>query len=325
VTEGERFSVKSREAALVFNNVMLSAILGIVLIGTLYPLVTEAMGEKVSVGPPYFNPVSAVFAIPMLLVLMVGPLLRWRNDNPARHKSAMLIALALIVLSALVFAFGGHIAVMPLLGLALAPALAVASVLPLRGRKLRLVPLATWGMVVAHFGVAVALAGMACDSAFSQQHLIAARPGETTTVGPWTIRLARVSPVAGPNWTAMEGELEASYAGGAPVHLRPQSRMFWAPPQNTTVSALHTRWNGQLYTVMGDEVQGTQSASPDGTGRWQLRLWWKPFVPLIWYGGGLIALGGLLALLGRVADDLRRIRVKAKVAYRREQQGRGPA
>jgi cytochrome c-type biogenesis protein CcmF len=101
--------------------------------------------------------------------------------------------------------------------------------------------------------------------------------------------------------------------------------MFWAPPQNTTVSALHTRWNGQLYTVMGDEVQGTQSASPDGTGRWQLRLWWKPFVPLIWYGGGLIALGGLLALLGRVTDDLRRIRIKAKVAYRRERQGRGPA
>jgi cytochrome c-type biogenesis protein CcmF len=325
VTEGERFSVKSREAALVFNNVMLSAILGIVLIGTLYPLVTEAVGEKVSVGPPYFNPVSAVFAVPMLLVLMVGPMLRWRRDWLARHKYAMLIPIALIALAGVTFLLLGRIPLMPLIGLTLAPALAVASVLPLKHRKLRLVPLATWGMVVAHFGVAVALAGMACDSAFSQQRLIAARPGDTTTVGPWTIRLAGVSPVAGPNWTAMEGELQASYAGGAPVLLKPQNRTFWAPPQNTTVSALHTRWNGQLYTVMGDEVQGTQSASPDGTGRWQLRLWWKPFVPMIWYGGGLIALGGLLALLGRVADDLRRIRVKAKVAYRREQQGRGPA
>ncbi|MDE2403355.1 MAG: heme lyase CcmF/NrfE family subunit [Sphingomonadales bacterium] len=314
VTEGERFAVTSREAGLVFNNVMLSSILGIVLIGTLYPLVTEAMGEKVSVGPPYFTPMSAVFAVPMLLVLMVGPLLRWRRDSLSRHKLPVLAPFAVGLAAGIAFAARGGIAVMPLLGLALAPAVAFASLLPLRGRSLRRVPLATWGMVVAHLGVAVALFGMACDSAFTRERLIAARIGESAQVGPWTIRLAGVMPVAGPNWTAMEGRLEASYAGGAPVLLRPQGRSFWAPPQNTTVSALHTRWNGQLYTVIGDEVQGSQAEG----GRWQLRLWWKPFVPLIWYGGGLIGLGGLLALLGRVFADLKRIRVRAKVAVRRE-------
>ena len=95
--------------------------------------------------------------------------------------------------------------------------------------------------------------------------------------------------------------------------MRPQSRSFWAPPQQTSESALLTRWNGQLYTVLGGEAED---------GRWQLRLWWKPFVPLIWAGGLLIALGGLLALTGRVASDLRRIIAKDKIAYRRERQGR---
>ena len=95
--------------------------------------------------------------------------------------------------------------------------------------------------------------------------------------------------------------------------LRPQARTFWAPPQNTAESALLTRWNGQLYTVLGEQAEG---------GRWQLRLWWKPLVPLIWLGGALIALGGFLALIGRVASDLRRIIARGKIGYRRERQGR---
>jgi cytochrome c-type biogenesis protein CcmF len=107
--------------------------------------------------------------------------------------------------------------------------------------------------------------------------------------------------------------MEAHYAGG-PVHvLHPQARAFWAPVQTTSESALLTRWNGQLYTVLGEQAEGE---------RWQLRLWWKPFVPLIWLGGGLIGLGGLLALLGRVLADLRRAIARDKIAWRRQRQGR---
>ena len=173
--------------------------------------------------------------------------------------------------------------------------------------------LPVWGMVVAHFGVAVALLGMASDSAFTTERLVALQVGETTPVGPWTIRLGAIAPVAGPNWTALEARLDASYSGAAAVALRPQARTFWAPPQNTAESALLTRWNGQLYTVLGEQAEG---------GRWQLRLWWKPLVPLIWLGGALIALGGFLALIGRVASDLRRIIARGKIGYRRERQGR---
>ena len=313
VTEGERFSPTSREAGLVFNNVMLSAILGIVLIGTLYPLVTEAFGEKVSVGPPYFNPMAALFVIPMLLVMTAGPLLRWRRDSLRRIAPALAIPALIVGAALLALTVYAPLKLLPLLGLALAAGLAVASFLPLRGRNLRRTPLPVFGMVVAHFGIAVALFGVACDSMFSVERLLAARVGETTQVGPWTIRLAAVEPVAGPNWTALEAQLQAQYKDNAPILAAPQSRTFWAPPQTTSESALVTRWNGQLYTVLGE-------AADDG--RWQLRLWWKPFVPMIWYGGVLIALGGVLALIGRVWADLKRIIARDKIAYRRARQGR---
>ena len=94
ISEGERFSVTSREGALVVNNVLLSATLGIVLMGTLYPLLAETLGAKVSVGPPYFNPMSAVFVLPMLVVLAVGPLLRWRRDDFVRVRKLLILPLA---------------------------------------------------------------------------------------------------------------------------------------------------------------------------------------------------------------------------------------
>jgi cytochrome c-type biogenesis protein CcmF len=313
VTEGERFAVTSRESGLVINNVLLSAVLGIVLIGTLYPLLTESMGEKVSVGPPYFNPMAALFVVPMLLVLMVGPLLRWRQDKVGRIRNGLILPAVLLVVGAVVAIAVAPGKVLPILGLTLAPALAVASLLPLRGRELRRVKLPLWGMVVAHFGIAVSLFGMASDSALTVEKLVAVPVGGTVAVGPWQVKLASIEPVAGPNWTALEAELQASYKGGTPTLLHPESRSFWTPPQQTNESALLTRWNGQLYTVLGEEAED---------GRWQLRLWWKPFVALIWLGGALIALGGLLALLGRVWSDLRRIVARGKIADRREAQGR---
>ena len=327
VTEGERFAVTSREGALVANNILLTSVLGITLLGTLYPLVTEAFGVKVSVGPPYFNPMAALFVVPMLLVLMVGPLLRWRQDRVARVRAGLIVPAALIVTTAgvvaMLIARGMAIGVLPAIGLVLAVALAGASLLPLAGRNLRRLPLPVWGMVLAHFGLAVVLFGIACDSAFSTERLVALAPGGHTQVGPWAVTLARVDPVAGPNWTALDGELHVRYAGGAPRVLHPQARTFWAPPQGTAVSALLTRWNGQLYTVLGDPADALDStASGTGQGRWQLRLWWKPFVPLIWWGGGLVALGGLLALLGRVAADLKRMNVRVRMADRRDRQGR---
>ncbi|WP_239805544.1 heme lyase CcmF/NrfE family subunit [Croceicoccus hydrothermalis] len=310
VNEGKQFAWSSREAALVFNNVALTAILGIVLVGTLYPILTEAFGVRVSVGPPYFNPVGAIFAFPMVVVMAIGPLLRWREDRFARVGRRLIAPVAIfgiVLAAALILAPG--IGILPLLGLALAAMLAVASVLPVVGRNPRRVKLAVWGMVVGHFGLAVALAGMASNAAFTTERLAAAAIGDTVAVGPWDVTLSKIEPIAGPNWTALEGTMTARYRGGAPVVLRPQARNFFAPPTATNESALATRWNGQLYAVLGQEADG---------GRWQLRLWWKPFVTLIWLGGLMVALGGLLALIGRLVADWKQRAIRARLDERRE-------
>ena len=297
VREGVRFDPVSREGALVANNLLLSVILGTVFFGTLYPLFVEALsGEKISVGPPYFNAVTGPITLLLALLLFIGPLLRWRRDDrPNLRRVAGPAAVTLLVFTAS-FAVMPAMSTLARLGLAVAAGLAAASLLPLAGRSLRRTPLATWGMVISHLGVAVAMAGAAADSAFTKETLAAARPGETLTLGPWQIRFRSVDPLAGPNWTAIEGNLVAS-RGGSTYVLKPQSRFFSDPPTETNEAAIETVLDGQLYTVI---------SQADEMGRWQLRLWWKPLVTFIWFGGALIALGGLLALIGRLFRERRR-------------------
>ncbi len=289
--EGAPFELVSRETGLVINNLLLSVVLGIVFLGTLYPLFVEALtGEKLSVGAPYFNAVAGPLAIVLAVLVGIGPLLAWRRERRPVLKPLAIPALlgaTALVISLIV---EPRIAILPRLGLTAASYLAAASILPLTRRNPFRAPLATWGMVVAHFGIAVALAGMAANSAFTSETLAVARPGEMLSVGPWTIAFDDVTPTAGKNWTAIEAQLRASRGAGVSI-LKPQTHYYTAPPTETNEAAIETFWNGQLYTVVG---------KPDPAGGWQLRLWWKPFVTLIWAGGALIALGGAVALLGRL-------------------------
>jgi cytochrome c-type biogenesis protein CcmF len=290
--EGAPFELVSRESGLVVNNLLLSVILGIVFVGTLYPLFIEALtGEKLSVGAPYFNAVAGPLALILAVLVGVGPLLSWRRERrPVLSRLATPALLGATALVITIILWPG-MSILPRLGFAVAAFLAASSMLPMIGRNPLRAPLATWGMVIAHFGIAVALAGMASNAAFTSERLAVAKPGETLTVGPWSVQLEGVTPTAGKNYTALEAELHASRGEGIIV-LKPQSHYYSDPPTETNESAIETFWNGQLYTVLGKS---------DPSGGWQLRLWWKPFVTLIWLGGALIALGGALAMLGRVS------------------------
>ncbi len=298
VREGSRFNAVSREGALVINNLLLSAILGIVLVGTLYPLIAEAVtGDKLSVGPPYFNAAAGPLALILVVVMAAGPVMRWRRDelkSVAMRLAVPLLLSALALLAVILLAPG--IGILPLLGLVVAAGVALGSLAPLWKRNLRRTPLYIYGMVVAHLGIAVSLAGMAAESAFTQETLVATQVGETHHVGPYSVRLDDVQPIAGPNYTAVEATVTAKRGDGAALIMKPQTRMFPSPQTETNEAAIKTVFDGQLYIVVG---------KPDEQGRWQLRAWWKPFVTLIWLGGALVAFGGLLSLVGRVRREIR--------------------
>ena len=297
VTEGNRFDIVSREAALVVNNLLLTVILVVVMAGTLYPLALEgASGAKISVGAPYFNATAGPLALLLMMIMAAGPLLRWRADKPKLVLSRMALALlaGAAALLALVLA-GGQIGAMPLLGLVAAATVAVASLAPLWKRKLTRTPLFTFGMVMAHFGCAVSIAGMASESAFTQENMVAMAQGETKSVGPFAVTFAGLREFPGPNYAALEGVLLVKQGAGKPIIMAPQLHQFSDPPMLTNQAAIKTFWNGQLYLTIGEKAVGN---------RWLVRMWWKPFVTLIWLGGAMIALGGLLSLLGRVKRDL---------------------
>ena len=295
--EGAPFELVSRETGLVINNLLLSVILGIVFLGTLYPLFVEAVsGEKLSVGAPYFNSVAGPLALVLAALVGVGPLLRWRRET--RPVLKKLTVPALLGVTALVITF----IVAPGHGHSAAPRRDHRRLSRVREHP------------AAHR--AQPAANAACDlgdgvRAFRDRgradwngderglHQRAAggdqdgRDAERRAVDR---RASWCAPTAGKNWTAIEGELRATRGEGV-VILRPQTRYFSNPPTETNESAIRTFWNGQLYTVIG---------KPDPSGGWQVRLWWKPFVTLIWAGGALIAFGGALALLGRMWARRRR-------------------
>ncbi len=221
----------SREGALVLNNLLLSVILGVVFIGTLYPLVAQAFGVQLSVGPPFFNSAAGPVALALVVATCAGPLLRWRKRQLRR-------AAGTADHSGRRFDHGvcgaDHAsrrasAILPLLGLGFAAGLAVASIAPLWSRKLRRTPLHIYGMVLAHLGVAVSIAGMASDSAFKQERLAAVHVGETVTRRPISAcKLDRYrARRSGPTGRALEATLEVR---------RGRRRAMRAPSRSSAIS-----------------------------------------------------------------------------------------
>ncbi|MCJ7420258.1 heme lyase CcmF/NrfE family subunit [Sphingomicrobium astaxanthinifaciens] len=309
VREGAPFAPASREGALVANNLLLSVILALVLFGTFYPLVAEAFGASISVGPPYFNLVAGPLALLLVALLFVGPLLSWKRQFRPLSKGAALAGCGALAMLVATIALGWSMSLLERLGLALGAGLVIASLVPLLTRKPWRAPAPVWGMVLAHLGVGLLTVGIASESAFTKERLAIVQPGDQASVGPWLVEFRAAVPVAGPNWTAIEADLLASRGAGA-ARLAPQQRLFNQPATSTSESALLTRWDGQLYATVG------QGSAAEG---WQLRLWWKPFVTFIWAGGLLIALGGLVSLVGRIVRALREARPARASARYREQ------
>ncbi len=299
---GGLFAPVSREGALVFNNLLLATACGTVLLGTLYPLFLDAVtGEKVSVGPPFFNATFGPLMIPVLVAMAIGPMLPWkRGDLLAamdRLKFAALAAFA-AALAVAAFAQSGPWLAIPGVGLGVwVIAAAIAELFdrirPLRpGRLARAIglPRAAWGMTLAHAGMGVTLLGIVASTAWQVESLQAMRPGESVELAGYRFTFEGARSIDGPNYTGVEGRFRVDRDGRELTTLTPESRSYPTPPMETTEAAIRPRPSGDLYAVIGD---------PAGGGAWSTRLYHKPLIHWIWWGALIMVAGGALSISDR--------------------------
>jgi cytochrome c-type biogenesis protein CcmF len=310
VRVGASFEPVSREGALVLNNLILAAILGVVFLGTIYPLLIDLAGATpISVGPPYFQATVGPLVIGLFLLLGVGPFLAWRRGGTkglSAHAIAPAVAAAAAGLATLLIARDPVPSAV--LGFGLAAWVTVSSLAILARHARPGAPVV--GMTLAHIGVAVTLVGITAASTQTQELLVSLHEGQTARMGHFEAKLVAVGPAAGANYTALRGRYAILRDGKPLGELMPEVRTFIAPAQDTTSAAIMSLADGDVYITLGQ-------STPDGG--WQTRLSFRPLVTWIWTGGLLIALGGLTAGFARL-----RARVAVRTGYRASAPGWSP-
>ena len=304
--QGGIFAPVSREGALVVNNLLLSVATATVLLGTLYPLLLEAItGDKISVGPPFFNLTFGPLMIPLLLALPLGPLLAWKRGDlmTALHRVWWAAAISVLVIACTFALFGITewiaaiclgVAAWVMLGAVaepLARVRAFSSPLPDTLRRLVNLPRSAWGTTTAHFGVGVMLLGIVAVSAFEVEEITTVQPGETREVAGYSFTFEGLSPNIGPNFSEVVATFTVRQGGQVLTVMEPSRRVYPARNFPTTEAAFYTvDLFSQIYISQGD---------PTGDGGTVVRFYHKPLVTLIWIGTLIMSLGGVLSLMDR--------------------------
>ena len=304
--QGGLFAPISREGALVLNNLVLTSACATVFVGTLYPLALETLtGEKISVGPPFFNATFGPLLIPLLLAMPFGPLLGWKRGDLVAAAQRLLAAATLAALAiAAGFALQHGGPVMAPFGLGLAIFIMAGALVDVAERTMILrlpigtalrraagLPRSAWGTVLAHFGIGVTLFGIVSVTAWGSERIAALRSGESIDVAHYRLTLERLFDRAGPNYRERVGRFVVRRTSGEWLGImEPSRRSFPARNMATTEAALMTRRLSQLYLSLGDP-------NPDGTV--PVRLYFKPQVLMIWIGALIMFAGGALSLSDR--------------------------
>ncbi len=300
---GPAFAFVSRESGLAFNNVLLSAAAFTVFLGTFYPLAVDMIGsDKISVGPPYFALTFVPIGVLLVACMALGPVLNWKRDV-ARNAAMRLWPAALVaaLVLALVMLVGRNVA--PAFFLALAAWLIIGSLLVL-ARRLRFpqasfstsialaraAPPAFYGLIVAHAGVGVMVAGIAGATFWSSEKIEALHSGESMRLGALELSLDAVGDVEGPNYDAQQGRFTLRRGGAFVSTLVSERRFFAIREQTTTAAGIHTNLLENFYVALGE-------AGDDGA--WTVRFYHHPLVPLVWIGALIMAAGGFVSLADR--------------------------
>lgn len=305
---GGLFAPVSRESGLLINNLFLATAAATVLLGTLYPLIAEALElGTLSVGAPYFNTVFVPLMVPLVLLMGIGPMLAWKRSDLAgvlgRLKGALL-AVGVAFAVALALSGTSVIDIAGAAGMALSVWLFSSSFTEWSGRvklfnaapgdvwkRARSLPRASHGMTIAHMGMAVLIAGVSGSSAWKQENILTMSAGESVRVAGYDVTFNGAKLFRGPNYESLQGSFSAQRGNGSSIELSPERRVYDQPVQQTTEAAIHTAFWADLYVVLGD--------GPTDDGRYVVRAYFEPFVPFIWYGVLLMGFGGLVSLSDR--------------------------
>ena len=296
VRMGQAVSLLSRETLLLANSVLLVVACAAVLLGTIYPLVIDALNlGKLSVGPQYFNAVFVPLMVPLLVIMVPGTVVRWRES----HWSELLLRLRWVALAALGVglaapALAGEWSIGAAFGFFLAAWVVLGSVqhMVLRWRQPGQIGAAYWGMQCAHIGLAVVVAGITGVKSYEVERDVRMGVGDVVTIAPYAFRLQGMSEVKGPNYRAVRADVEVLKNGQPIDRLYPEKRRYFSTAMPMTEAAIDSGFMRDLYVSLGDPIDGP-------TPQWSMRVYYKPFVPWIWAGVLLMVLGGGLAAVDR--------------------------
>lgn len=307
VTLGGSMGLLSRETFLLMNSVLLVVATGAVLLGTIYPLVIDALNlGKLSVGPPYFNLVFAPLMVPLLFIMIPGTVARWREAKLSELVVELrwVGCLALLVGSIAPLAFGTW-SVGTALGWTLGAWVGLGTLWQVvqRLRKPGRIPASFWGMHLAHLGMAVLVVGVTGVKSFEVERDVRMGLGDEVTIAPYTFRLVDMKNVQGPNYRAVRAEVHVLRNGQPLEVLSPEKRNYFSTAMPMTEAAIDSGFMRDLYVSLGDRLEGERP-------EWSMRVYYKPFVPWLWGGVLLMVFGGVAAALDRryrktqVADEL---------------------
>ena len=296
VRMGQAVSLLSRETLLLANSVLLVVACAAVLLGTIYPLVIDALNlGKLSVGPHYFNAVFVPLMVPLLVIMVPGTVVRWRESNWGELLLRLRgVALAALAVGLAAPALVGEWSIGAAFGFFLAAWVVLGSVqhMVLRWRQPGHIGAAYWGMQCAHIGLAVVVAGITGVKSYEVERDVRMGVGDVVTIAPYAFRLQGMSEVKGPNYRAVRADVEVLKNGQPIDRLYPEKRRYFSTAMPMTEAAIDSGFMRDLYVSLGDPIDGP-------TPQWSMRVYYKPFVPWIWAGVLLMVLGGALAAVDR--------------------------
>ena len=301
---GGLFAPISRESMLVINNLLLSVAAMVVMFGTLYPLLRDALtGDKITVGPPFFNLAFGFLMIPLLLVMGLGPSASWKRADLAGIVSRLGFVFAASLVAALAFFYmlgGGEIMAAVWLGLGLwlmaatfyewADRVKLFKVNAMK--RIRRQPRASVGMSFGHLGLAIAVLGMAGSSYWGTEQQKIMAYGDEINIGGYDVNFRDTNGIIGPNYTAVRGAFDIRKNGKIVATLEPEARLFSTPPMPTTEAAIYSTLMGDLFIVIGEANNKTYD-------QWAVRLYYKPLQTWLWGGVVVMVFGGFISLSDR--------------------------